>query len=303
MTPHNGHDDDLEFERRLDDWRSGGPELTEAEAQRYLAQMDPDFGAVEDYLHDEMSPADQAAFDLRLVTDPAFRKKMQPSLDIHRAIGMMMLGSSRPITPVTRVKAAQSQWRRLFNVERVLIFGGFFAAASLVFRLYAVESAHWQGNTDRLLGLAWTGDMTHATTVTNGPDETTTLPLPQATVTLRPSSHFTVEHEGYTMRAALDGDALFAIVADTVSVRTALADIRTTRGYIEVTSPPGAGETLVRVYYGYADVAPVGTLLGTRIGALHSIRLSRDHATVVDSIKAETIPAMNLFTRMRGYKK
>jgi hypothetical protein len=291
LDEQQGPDDltDLEFERRLDEWRSGGAELTDAEAARYLAQMDPDWERVERYLRNELSPDEEAAFDIRLATDPAFYEKMWPSLAIDRATQVLD-------TP-------EKVMRRRPKLVTVLAWIGAFACVYATARMGSCVSANRRGERELGAGLAWTGDMQFPFETHTGPTETTTLDLPQATVSLRPASRLLRQTRMKTMIGALDGSVLFAIVSDTVRVRTSVAQIQATKGYFEVTSPPGAGETLVRVYDGYVDVAPVGSILGTRVTAMHSVRLSRDRPMAADTIDAASVPQVNIHNRIRGYKK
>jgi hypothetical protein len=289
---HQGPDEltDLEFEQRLDEWRSGGAELTDAEAARYLAQMDPDWERVERYLRNELSPADEAAFDIRLATDPAFREKMWPSLEIDRAVQVLD----------TPAKAT----RRYPKLATVFAWISAVVWVYAAVRMGSCVAADRRGAQELDAGVAWTGDMRFFKVVTTGPAETTTMPLKPATVSLRPASRLAWQTTRMnTLVGALDGSALFAIVSDTVRVRTTVAQIQATKGYFDVTSAPGAGETLVRVYDGYVDVAPVGSILGTRVTALHSIRLSRDRPMAADTIDPASIPPLNLHNRIRGYKK
>jgi hypothetical protein len=292
LDEHQGPDDltDLEFERRLDEWRSGGPELTDAEAARYLAQMDPDWERMERYLRNELSPADEAAFDIRLATDPAFREKMGPSLAIDRAIHVLD-------TP-EKVMRRRPKLATVFAWISAAVW--VYAAA----RMGSCMAADYRGAQELDGGVAWTGDMRFFKEASTGPAERTTLDLRPATVSLRPASRLTWQTtRSHTLVGALDGSVLFAITSDTVRVRTTLAQIQATKGYFDVTSAPGAGETLVRVYDGYVDVAPVGSILGTRVTALHSVRLSRDRPMAADTIDAASIPPLNIHTRIRGYKK
>jgi hypothetical protein len=291
------------FDRRLDQWRAGGPELTEAEAARYVREADPDLITTNNYIMDQLTPEEERDFEARLVNDPAFFEKVWPMVDAAAAMRHQS-AADRVAIPIARGNRRRSMpWRVVgyaaAAVASMLIVAGPLEVLHLS-RAYETAASRREKRAD-------VGSSFFRTGFSTGPRETRREALRAGQLTVRPNSRYTISPlQGRDVKLrTLDGSALVSIIGtdprDAVNIRTATAFVAFERGYFEITSVPGSGVTTVVVYEGRADVRPLEpTRPLTSVTARHRAIIGRNGSVAVDSIGAMPAPPKDWLTLIRG---
>jgi hypothetical protein len=296
------HSFDAAFTRRLDEWRAGGPELSEAEAERYLQEADPDLITTNNFIMAQLTPEEERDFKARLINDAAFFEKVWPM--VHSAAVMRdEHGEGRAAIPIYPPHRRRSMPLRAAAFAAACLVAVILGGGSLA-RLHVVRAQ--EAVADRREGRADVGNAFFRSGYSTGAHESHVYPLNEGQITLRPNSRLTNSPFAPKIgNRTLDGGARLSlprkVPADSVNIRTATAYVGFKRGYFDITSVPGSGRTTVVVYEGLAEVRPLAPERPfTPVTARHRAVIGRDGSVVVDSIGDTPAPPKDLITRIRG---
>lgn len=267
-----------------------------------LTPVDPDIVLITDYLTGDLSPADAAAVEDRLVDDEAFFDKVAPVIKIWTmpmdfdevdAGAALEVPLSLPMSVPEPEPTVVEPPRRFSRRRRVAYVSMGAAAALLMALLFAggpggVMATMFTGSKDRAeirTGHAPTAEVAGGRLIETGAGETVTDTLRHGSlVTVRPGSRFqwkavpllTLSADA----AALDGEAAFEVPEGKgiILLRTSVGDVRLNAGAIALRCAPGCDAMLMTVGRGTAVLLDANQRPILTIGAGQFARVPRNGA-------------------------